>query len=424
MSLKDEGNRGSTSGAAERPADELSAEDLPAEDLPAPMNALFLIHSLRGGGTGRVCAALANALSARGHRVTVAVNFWERSVWHDAFAEGVELVELGAEHARSALGPLVRLIRERRPDSVLAFNYQLAIALLFARPLARLGGRRFGGAPRFRLVSRHIVALSESARIKGWWHRLMIKTVVTWLYRKVDLVVAQSDGMYRDLVENFRIPAGRAKVIYNPVLPAPVADGDGAPRPAAGIDAAAEAALPEILQPDRNDPPVILYLGRFKPQKQPFLLLDLLERLRERFPDLLLAAGGEGPLLEEFLAEVRSRDLEEAVYYLGYVRNTTPLFVRATATVLTSAYEGFPNVLIDSISHGTPVVSFDCPTGPEEIIEDGLNGYLVPRDDVDQMAQMVARLIVAPLSRDLVERTSARFSLERAVERYEGLLRG
>lgn len=385
---------------------------------PKPLNVLFLIHSLRGGGTGRVCAALANDLFARGHRVTVAVNYLKDSVWHDEFDDGVERVDLGAGHARSALRPLVRLIREQRPDSVLAFNYQLAIALLFARALARCGGDMFGGAPRFRLVSRHIVALSESARIKGWWHRLIIKTIVTWLYRKIDLVVAQSDGMYRDLVENFRIPPGRTQVIYNPVLPAPTY-GDGA-----DTFQGAAATIPEILQPDRTEPPVILYLGRFKPQKQPLLLLDLLERLRERFPELLLAAGGDGALVDEFLSEARTRGLEEAVHYLGYVRETPPLFTRAVATVLTSAYEGFPNVLIDSISHGTPVVSFDCPTGPNEIIEEGVNGYLVPQGDVDQMAQMVTQLIVAPLSRDLVEKTSVRFSLERAIDRYEGALRG
>lgn len=372
------------------------------------MEILFVIHSLRGGGTGRVCAALANALVARGHRVTVAVNLDEKTVWRDSFAESVAVLQIGGTHARSSIGRLSRVVSRLEPQTILAFNYQLAIALLFVRDV-----RRIRGAPGFRLVSRHIVALTESARIKGFWHRFMIRTVVLGLYRRMDCVVAQSQGMYDDLVENFGVSPDRSTVIHNPVLPDTVRE-----RGAAG------ESLPIELKSDAAEVPVVLYLGRFKPQKQPFLLLDIAERLRQEIPRLLLVAGGDGPLLEGFLAAVRERSLEETVHHAGYVRDTTPFFERAAVTVLTSAYEGFPNVLIDSISHGTPVVSFDCPTGPGEIVQDGINGYLIGQNDVEAMAQGVMRLIRAPLRRDAVKHTSTRFSLQHAVDQYEEVLRG
>jgi glycosyltransferase involved in cell wall biosynthesis len=375
------------------------------------MRLLFVIHSLRGGGAGRVCAALANGLAERGHAVTVAVNFGEESVWHEAFGAGVELVELGAGHARRSVKPLSELVGRLEPHAVLAFNYQLAVALLAVR--MRL--RRRGGSG-FRLVSRHIVAATEALRRKGVWQRVFVGALVRRLYRRVDLVIAQSEGMLEDLQHRFSIPRERTTVIHNPVLPDMRAAPPELPTALTRIAEAARAR--------GERPPVLLYLGRFKPQKQPLTLLELLERVRHRVPEAVLVAAGHGPLLASFQSEVARRALSDAVFYLGYVLNPQPLFEVAGVTVLTSRYEGFPNVLIDSISRGVPVASFDCPTGPSEIVQSGVNGHLAAPGDIDALAESCARLLLAPADRDTIQESASRFSLGAALDSYEAALHG
>jgi glycosyltransferase involved in cell wall biosynthesis len=382
--------------------------------------------------------------------VTVAVNYLEESVWDAAFTERVELVRLGAGHARRALKPLTELVRRIRPQAVLAFNYQLALALLAvrwhasrtsraSRTSAGSGSSRTAGSsrasggvppgvPRFRLVSRHIVATAASMRIKGLWHGLAVKTLLRLLYRRVDHVVAQSEAMREELIRSFRLSPDQVRVIYNPVLPASAAPGPELPE---GLEELVERSREHSLRP-----PVILYLGRFKPQKQPLLLLDLLERVRSREPEAVLVAAGHGPLVEDFRQAVVERGLGDAVYYLGYVMNPVPLFEIAAATVLTSAYEGFPNALIDSLAHGVPVASFDCPTGPSEIIADGQNGFLIAPGDLEDMAEKVTRLIGRPQGRArlypdgapfdprTIQQSAARFSLDHAIRSYEAVLHG
>ena len=70
-----------------------------------------------------------------------------------------------------------------------------------------------------------------------------------------------------------------------------------------------------------------------------------------------------------------------------------PYYLHAKATVLTSLYEGFPNALVESITLGTPVVAFDCPSGPSEIIQDGVNGYLVKHKDIESFTEKLIKLM-------------------------------
>lgn len=357
---------------------------------------LILIHSLRGGGAGRMCAFLANGLYRRGWQVTVTVSMVGESRWEELFAEGVSLRFLNTGHARRSVGALIAAVREHRPQTVVAFNYQVAVLL----PIIR----RLSGVP-FRSVGRTVVALSAAAQFKGFWQREIVMRFVRRRYRKLDAVIAQSAGMIDDLRDNFRVPRERIHVIHNP------------------------ATVPDqrvVSGGRRADAYTLLYLGRFKPQKQPCFLVDLIAALQERtLPKrVVLIAAGEGPLVESFTEYARSRGVSEAIEYCGYVTDIEPLYARADATVLMSAYEGFPNVLVESIARGIPVVSFDCPTGPSEIVSDGENGKLVPLNDLDAFVEATVDVLTSPPPHDRVLATAARFRPEVILDRYEEVLRG
>lgn len=342
-----------------------------------------------------MCAFLANGLSARGWSVTVCVTLSAGQRWANAFHSGVNLRFLGTQHARRSIRAVVRVVRDIRPATVLAFNYQMASLL----PLVR---RRSG--VRFRAVGRTVVALSTAARDKSFWQRTIVMRFVRRRYRQLDAVIAQAHAMRSDLEENFGVAGERIAVIHNP------AAGNGHPSPEAD-----QRPYPPV--------PTLLYVGRFKPQKQPLALLDLIGELRSRgHRGVRLLAAGEGPLLDAFRRSVRDRGLDDVVDYRGYVDDTAALFSEARVTVLVSRYEGFPNILVESLSHGVPVASYDCPTGPSEIVVDGTNGRIVAPDDLPALADAVAGLLDHPPDRAAVRATASRWDPERILDQYEEVL--
>jgi len=122
-----------------------------------------------------------------------------------------------------------------------------------------------------------------------------------------------------------------------------------------------------------NSEKYILCVGRLEHQKAFDVAIRVFAEVVKFFPDITLKIVGEGSMHHQLLNYVESLDLCENVVFEGYQENMIPFYVDAEATLLTSIYEGFPNSLVESICLGTPVVSFDCPSGPGEIIIDGEN---------------------------------------------------
>lgn len=103
---------------------------------------------------------------------------------------------------------------------------------------------------------------------------------------------------------------------------------------------------------------------------------------------------GEGELKETLIDEVGRLELKDKIAFLGFQDNPFKYISRARVFVLSSSYEGFGNVLIEAMALGIPVVSTRCPSGPEEIIQDGINGILVPPDDEQALAESIRTLLV------------------------------
>jgi glycosyltransferase involved in cell wall biosynthesis len=106
----------------------------------------------------------------------------------------------------------------------------------------------------------------------------------------------------------------------------------------------------------------------------------------------------------------------------GFVADPYPYLEKADVFVLSSAWEGLGNVIIEALLCGTPVVSTDCPSGPAEILENGRYGRLVPVGDPDALASAIAEALRSPVDRGLLRRRGAEFSVERAADQYLALL--
>src|SRR5690606_4579843 len=114
-------------------------------------------------------------------------------------------------------------------------------------------------------------------------------------------------------------------------------------------------------------------------------LLEAFCRLEDK--EVILKLLGKGSLENELKKLAKDLGIEDRVIFEGFQEDVISYIISAKVVALTSLYEGFPNVLVESIALGTPVVSFDCQSGPSEIIIDGVNGYLVKYLDKDDFAK-------------------------------------
>jgi glycosyltransferase involved in cell wall biosynthesis len=147
-------------------------------------------------------------------------------------------------------------------------------------------------------------------------------------------------------------------------------------------------SLPEVQSPLCNK--TVLALGRLSPEKDFATMMELFDSFCKINADWNLRIRGDGPLGEELRKQVLRCKLSDRIEILPPTKDVESEYLRASIVLLTSKNEGLPMVLIEAQSYGIPVISFDCETGPAEIIQDGITGYLI---DLNQKQEFVTRLL-------------------------------
>lgn len=132
--------------------------------------------------------------------------------------------------------------------------------------------------------------------------------------------------------------------------------------------------------------------------------------VRKRIKLIIL---GDGPDKNELIKQVEKLNLKENVIFTGFINNPYTYMKHAKFQVLSSKLEGFPLVILESLALGTPVVSFDCETGPSEMIQSGTNGFLVENQNFEKLREVMEKLIE---NRDLLEQFS--FQAQKSIENY------
>lgn len=365
---------------------------------------------------------LASAFAERGHRVDLVLG---RGQGHflDEIPDAVRLVNLGG---RSAFGVVPALLadpssarrfapallsanppwvlgrvpalehylRRERPDAMLSgLNYS-NLAALWARKLA-------GGSTRL-VVSEHNTLSVQVANDPRRRERALPK-LVRHFYPWADALVAVSEGVADDLAQVSGFERARVRVIYNPVV-------------APEIEKLAREPAPHPwFEPDA--PPVVLGAGKLKPQKDFPTLLRAFARVRA-VRSIRLVVLGQGPERRRLETLARELGVERDVALLGFVKNPFAFMARSSAFVLSSAWEGLANVVIEAMACGCPVVSTDCPSGPAEILERGRYGPLVRVGDDAALARAIERTLDTPTPPDRLRARAADFSVDRSADEY------
>ena len=144
---------------------------------------------------------------------------------------------------------------------------------------------------------------------------------------------------------------------------------------------------------------MILTVGRLDSPKGVDILLNAFARIHHDSGDWRVMIVGEGPEKAALMRLCDELHLTEKVEFVPPVKDVESLMSRAGLVVQPSRFEGFPNVLIEAMGMGAPVISANCHSGPSEIIQDGINGRLFPVDDIGALAEMMADLMSQPDAR-------------------------
>ncbi len=329
--------------------------------------AIFL-PTLVSGGTERSLMNLAVGFVNKGYPVDFLLAQCE-GAFMPQFPDSVHLVELNHRHVKAirtiiSLPALVRYIRKERPAALFTGLH----ANLFA-----IWARRIAGVPLRLVISEQNTFSIHNQMLPIGIRQLMVE-LVRQNYPLADVISAVSEGVADDLSFSARIPRDRIRVIYNPII------------------------TPEMagrVKEDINHPwfapgelPVILSAGRLDPQKDYPLLISAFARVRQFIPSRLLILG-EGSEQVALMSLARQLGIEGEVGFPGFVSNPYPYMARASVFVLSSKWEGLPTVLAEALFCGVPIISTDCPSGPREILREGLYGRLVPVGDVDCLTEAI-----------------------------------
>ncbi|TYB47185.1 glycosyltransferase family 4 protein [Nonomuraea sp. PA05] len=178
-------------------------------------------------------------------------------------------------------------------------------------------------------------------------------------------------------------------------------------------------------RPSRQVEPVVIAAGRLVPQKGFDLLIEAFAQVVTEHPEWRLRIFGTGPRKAQLAGLIEQYGLGEHVSLPGRTDRLEQELTDASVYALSSRFEGLPMVMIEAMTHALPVVAFDCPTGPKDVLTDGVDGVLVPPRDVDALAAALNRVIA---DRELrvrmgraARRTSRAYGPEQVMPLWEDL---
>lgn len=166
----------------------------------------------------------------------------------------------------------------------------------------------------------------------------------------------------------------------------------------------------------------ILFVGSLKHQKNlPFLMLSIKELSWSR-QDFIFRIVGDGPLRDDLKTIAKELGIVQFVSFEGFSPNPASFYKDADLVVLGSLYEGFPNVLVEAISYGVPVVSVDCKSGPSDIVKPEINGFLVDKFNARDFALKVSLALDKNWDKELLAQSISEFRFSNIFDQYKSYL--
>lgn len=350
-----------------------------------PKKIFFLLPGLTFGGAERVIFTLCNHLY-RTKFEPVLVLFNQEGMPLELLNRDVQVIDLKIDRIRYAIFSVVKLIREEKPDIVFGGWGEVSAFLSPIIPFFR----------KTKFVARETNVVSEHVKRKEI--RFFYK-----FYNNFHRIIAQSEDMKNDLIQNIQIKPDKIVKINNPV----------------DVEFIQSQMITSesLFDPSMKN---VVAVGNLTERKGFDLLLDVFSHLKEDPIRLSIIGDGRD---REILMQKKERLGLKNVHFLGIKRNPYPYMHQADLFVLSSRYEGFPNVLLEAGACGTYALANNCPGGITEIIQLGINGEISDIRNAREFADRIKNLLKEERDAQKIQDSIVqRFSREHIVEKYNQIL--
>jgi glycosyltransferase involved in cell wall biosynthesis len=354
---------------------------------------LFPYDCLGGGGAQRVFSIVLKHLDRELFDLHLGLLRPRRGP-EDEIPGDVTVHDLGVKRTRYTVFGIGALVRKLKPDTVISTLGHMNISLLLAKRLGLLPADT-------RVLVRESTTPSVFLK-KGTGYPRTWTALYRWLYPQADAIICLSDAMKNDLAQKFSVPLHKLVKIYNPIDAVRIQDlarSGGTPFQSAG--------------------PNLVAAGRFYREKGFDLILEALPYVLASYPGAQLTLLGDGPCETSLRAQAEALGVQHVVSFPGMQHNPWRYFFHADLVVVPSRYDGLPNVPLEALALGVPVVATDCPGAIREIEGSPAIRLVAPEDP-----GALANGILSALS-DSGKRTAssiAKFNLEHAVRQYTDVL--
>jgi len=361
-----------------------------------------VLPELGGGGAERVMVNLLRNLDRNIFEIIFIVGKKEGPYLH-LLPSDIEVIALNRNRTLSMLPDLVKLIRKIKPDIVFSTLTRMNVITIIAKILSGL---------RTKVIIREVNTFSIVQRNAKGAREKFLPLLVRLLYNRADIMVFPSKGALEDFHNYFKkMDSRKMQVIYNPLE----------------IDKILELKSEKIDEPfwENNEKRKIISVGRLERQKGHKFLFDAISIVNQELGSvelIILGKGKEEEALREYAEKI---GILNNVKFMGFKANPYKYIAHSDVFVLSSLWEGFANVITEAMACGTPVVATDCPSGPREIINNGVNGVLVPVANPKAMASSIISILqndhLANLLRENGFKRALDFDVKKIVKEYEEL---
>jgi len=349
------------------------------------------------GGVERMLVNLCRGMVEHGHPVDLLL-VRSDSEHLGGLPASVRVIKLGPRHTFGSVFALAGYLKREQPRALLAAKDRAAQVAVVARWLSGVRCRLV-----FRIGTTVSAALEGRSAVRRWAWYLPMRC----MYRFADVIVCVSQGVADDIKAITGLPDKKFRVIDNPVI-----------TPELESLSRESVKHPWI---GEGQPPIIMAMGRLTRQKDFPTLLRAFARLKK--PDgCRLLILGEGRDRKTLLALAEDLGVSGRVDLVGFQANPYAYMRHASLFVLSSAWEGSPNVLTEAMALGIPVVATDCPSGPREMLDDGRIAPLVPVGDDEQLSAAINKVLCDPPRLPRLQEAVSTYTMQSSSRRYLDVL--
>lgn len=347
---------------------------------------IIVLPSLVAGGAERVMSFVANNISKEFFDTTL----WVAGIPSETVykVDNVEVKYFNKSRILNALPNFFLELRKQKPDLVVStlsyLNTAMGLLSIFFPKIKFIG----------REATVHKVDLYDKETKRA--RRIGAYIPLNLGYKFLDMIICQSTDMFNDLILNYNIPASKLKIINNPIT---------------------DHFKLQKKTPPKGDYFQFITVGRLSKQKGHKRIINALATLNIPFKYTII---GNGPEKDSIFKLIETLNLSAHIIHIPYTNEVASQLSNSNLFLQGSYFEGFPNCLLESSAMGTPIVGFKAPGGIDEIIENGINGFIA--EDEKEFAACILRAVKNQWDPEIIsEKVTDKYSKDKILKAYEDL---